>query len=767
MVKKGAIVPQALRKATYEYIRDLENRGIIRRSDSEWRNPIRAIQKPNGSIRLVSNFMALNDLCEKDPYELKNIRDVINSTQGNNYFTVIDLKEGFYSIEIDEDDKKKTAFEFDGRVYEWNSMVMGFKNAPQIMQRVMNKVLDQELRNGVDVYMDDVIVSGRTRGEHDERLGKVMCRFRDYSLKINKDKMQFALGEVDLLGVRINGHEQTPNEIKKNEALTFPEPKNIKELRRFLGLAGWFRSFIKDFATLSIRMTGSLKANNRDWKWNEELKEEFENLKKALRDIKAIVLPNYSKDFVLKTDASNVGLGAVLMQKIEGKLLPIQWASKKLTSTESRYGISEKEMLAIFWGVKKFEYELRGRRFKLVTDHKALENIRSNPNFNNNRINRWVEKIQEFDFEIEYQKPENLVGPDALSRVYEEEKIGEKKSDRGSKILEGKEKKHLLEDNNRKYWVSDSGMKREYPDVGVRKELAEKAHSEINHRGLEASYYRLKQNYYWIGMKETVNNVIKKCETCLKINRKNRNGCEYVETTRQLEKVALDLVDLQDSGKYILLGIDYFSRFALGAVIGDKRGSTILNVVKEWCESFKPEEFITDNGKEFSNEEFSEYCAKNNILHTKVSIESHRSNGRVERVIRTLREGLLKAESVDEIGKKFECVLHQYNNTYHKAIRRTPVEAIMDDDFDLLTANSRYGTYARSFKKRCGEKFLLNQKVLIARRENLGRDTKSIKGRFLDEGRVIGVFGNDSYLVRKADGKIHKKLYVDLKGVNE
>ncbi|MGL5708995.1 MAG: reverse transcriptase family protein [Aeromonas sp.] len=140
--------------------------------------------------------MALNDLCEKDPYELKTIREVINATQGHRYFTVLDLKEGFYTIEIEEEDKGKTAFEFDGRVYEWNSMVMGLKNSLRILQRMITKILENELRCGVSVYMDDIVVCGRTRVEHDEVLRRVLQKLCNNNLKINENKLQFALSEV-------------------------------------------------------------------------------------------------------------------------------------------------------------------------------------------------------------------------------------------------------------------------------------------------------------------------------------------------------------------------------------------------------------------------------------------------------------------------------------------------------------------------------------------------------------------------------------------
>lgn len=187
--------------------------------------------------------------------------------------------------------------------------------------------------------------------------------------------------------MKINGKEQFPSEIKKNEASFYPQPTTMKEVRSFLGLAGWFRPFIKSFAELTSKMTESLKRSCQNWKRTEKMSEEFRALKDKLKEMKGIMLADYSKEFILKTDASNVGLGAVLPQEKNGQLLPIQWASKKLTSTEQRYTISENEMLAVFWGIKKFDYDLRGRRFKVTTDHKALENIRSKPNFNNNRIN--------------------------------------------------------------------------------------------------------------------------------------------------------------------------------------------------------------------------------------------------------------------------------------------------------------------------------------------------------------------------------------------
>lgn len=184
VVKRGQTIPQALRNKTREYLEDLEKRKVIRRSNSQWRNLIRALEKPNGDVRVVSNFMALNDLVEKDPYELANIRDVIRETEGARWFSVINLKEGFYHIEIEEEDKKKTPFE--GRVFEWNSMVMGCKNSPQILQRVKNTILDERRGNGVGIYMADVVVYGRSSQIHDDNLRWGLNRLKDSKMRVKQ-----------------------------------------------------------------------------------------------------------------------------------------------------------------------------------------------------------------------------------------------------------------------------------------------------------------------------------------------------------------------------------------------------------------------------------------------------------------------------------------------------------------------------------------------------------------------------------------------------
>ncbi len=285
---------------------------------------------------------------------------------------------------------------------------------------------------------------------------------------------------------------------------------------------------------------------------------------------------NYEKEFLLRTDASNVGMGAVLMQKNErDQWVPVQWASKKFTETEKRYGISEKEMYAVFWGIKKFEYELRGRKFKVETDHKALSEIRNKPSFNNNRINRWVEKIQEFDFSIEYRDPSMMVVADALSRVHEDEKAVMNK-ERCVKQNKGKWDKHVKKVDDKEIWVFDSGREAEIPKKEIRESLIMSTHENLGHRSLGTVYYDMKFKYYWPGIKQDIEEVIKRCEVCQVCNRKKTGGCDFVSSRFYLEKVALDLMEFRDLKRYVIVVFNYFTRIVWAKVIEDKRGSSIV-----------------------------------------------------------------------------------------------------------------------------------------------------------------------------------------------
>ncbi|KAF9749472.1 Transposon Ty4-H Gag-Pol polyprotein, partial [Nosema granulosis] len=338
---------------------------------------------------------------------------------------------------------------------------------------------------------------------------------------------------------------------------------------------------------------------------------------------------------------------------------------------------------------------------------------------------------------------------DALSRLYENEattKIVNRSH--GDKVKSGKWTKHVIDKEGRKFWRFDSGKEVEIPDIGRRNELVEDAHVKTNHKGIEAVYYEMKDKFYWPGIKESIANKIKKCETCQINNRKTTGGCDFIATSRWMEKLALDIMFIENENLYVLVGIDYFTRLIGAVPIPDKRAETIIKCLEKWNEKgIKPEEIVTDNGREFVNDEMRKYTIKRRIKHNKVGVESHRSNGRVGRAIRTIRDGLIKNKN-GTILERLDEVVKKYNNSYHNGIKCTPSEAYKDSTGKVSLENSGEGRYAKQFKRRFREEFKVGQRVRVAQRDNLGRKVKGVRGRFVRLGNVVDMFKGDSYLIR-------------------
>ena len=774
VIQKGANLPQALEGKAQKHLERLMQKGIIRESSSNWRNPIRFLEKANGDIRLVVNLMKLNDLVVKDNYSISNMKTIIQKAYGSSWFTVVDLKEAFYSIEMEERDKHKTAFEFKGNVYEWNSMVMGYKNSPMILQRVMDIILKDYLNDGVQVYLDDIIIHAKTREKHDELVDKVLKKLYENNLRLNLEKIQYAKNEVEVLGVKINGDDIIPLEEHKDKIIKFGVPSKIKDVRKFLGSVNWLRAYIKNIAEKTYFLTSSLKVKDeRHWQWTKNMQTEFESIKNEIKEIERLQIVDYDKMFVLRTDASNVGIGAVLMQQNkDGELKVVEYASKKLTPSEMQYGITEKEMLGVFWGVKKFDYELRGRKFTIETDHKALERIREKPNFDNVKVNRMVEHLMEYDFDIKYIKGEIMGKADELSR---EECVKRNKiEERTTKMINTKYQKHVKIVDGIKYWQFNDDKCVKLPEVEERKDICVREHEKLQHRGAECVYYSLKQRMYWPGIKATIEKVVKQCAVCQENNRKKRNAPVYVESSKPFEKVAIDIMHLSDENKYLLVGIDYFTRFVATRLIDRKDMHSVTKAMSAWfSEGHIPETLISDNGKEFVNSEMENMCKKYGIEHVKVGVESHRSNERVERIIGTLREYYIKNKE-EKLEIKIKEITKAYNNTYHSTIGCTPKEALSNHtDIRLIEKNQVNRKTEKKKKCRKTEKkekcskikdvavVNIGDKVRVSQHENIN---KYMKGRFLRTGLVMHKYDSGTCLVKMDDtGKITKKREHDVK----
>lgn len=361
------------------------------------------------------DYRKVNERTTTDKYPIPNINDILDKLGRCQYFSTLDLASGFHQIEMHRDSIPKTAFTVEHGHYEYVRMPFGLKNAPATFQRVMDNIL-KELQNKIClVYMDDIIIFSTSLEEHIQNLKQVFAKLRETNLKIQLDKCEFLRKEVGFLGHIITPQGIKPNPQKIEAIQRFPIPKTAKEIKSFLGLLGYYRRFINNFAKLTKPLTKCLKKDTKIIH-DEEFIKTFDLCKSILTNDPILKYPDFSKPFVLTTDASNFAIGAVLSQGQIGSDLPVAYASRTLNPAECNYSTIDKELLAVVWATKYFRPYLFGRKFTIVCDHKPLEWLMSSKD-QTSRLVRWRLKLEEYDYTIVYKKGKMNTNADALSRI--------------------------------------------------------------------------------------------------------------------------------------------------------------------------------------------------------------------------------------------------------------------------------------------------------------------------------------------------------------
>lgn len=414
--------PYVHREEVQQQIQKMLDQGIIRPSSSAWSAPIWIVPKKadaSGKIkwRLVVDFRKLNEKTIEDRYPIPNITDILDKLGRCQYFTTLDLASGFYQVEMDESDIHKTGFSVaDGNGhFEFTRMPMGLKNSPSTFQRVMDNVLRGLQHEICVVYQDDILVFSTSLQEHVTSLRKIFDRLRESNFKLQLDKSEFMKRETPYLGHIITPDGVKPNPEKISAILKYPIPRTTKQIKSFLGLIGYYRRFIPNFARVTKPLTACLKKGAKII-LSPEYVNCFEHCKTLLINDPILQYPDFSKEFLLTTDASNFALGAVLSQGPIGSDRPIAYASRTLNDSEINYSTTEKELLAIVWAIKYFRPYLFGLKFKIITDHKPLQWLMSlkEPS---SRLTRWKLKLSEYNFTVIYKKGKNNTNADALSRI--------------------------------------------------------------------------------------------------------------------------------------------------------------------------------------------------------------------------------------------------------------------------------------------------------------------------------------------------------------
>lgn len=425
--------PQALKSEVNRQIEKLLNDGIIKPSRSPYNSPVWIVPKKQDAsnekkYRLVIDYRKINSKTISDKYPIPDTSTVLANLGNNKYFTTLDLASGFHQIPMAPKDIEKTAFSVNNGKYEFVRLPFGLKNAPSIFQRVMDDILREHIGKICHVYIDDIIIFGKTFEEHLENLKTILETLQNANFKIQPDKSEFLRTEVEFLGFIVSETGLKPN-MKKVECIQkYPEPKNLKELRAFLGLSGYYRRFVKDYAKIAKPLTKLLRgedghrqisknqSKNFQIQLNDEAKESFQTLKEILSSNDVLAFPDFQKPFILTTDASDKALGAVLSQQFFDGERPITFISRTLSRTEENYATNEKEMLAVVWALQSLRNFIYGAKLNIFTDHLPLTFTLS-PKNNNAKLKRWKSFLEEHDYQMFYKPGKSNVVADALSRI--------------------------------------------------------------------------------------------------------------------------------------------------------------------------------------------------------------------------------------------------------------------------------------------------------------------------------------------------------------
>ncbi|GFX09061.1 retrovirus-related Pol polyprotein from transposon 297 [Trichonephila clavipes] len=402
------------RRIIHEEVQKMLDEGIVQPSESPWSSPVVLVRNKDGSWRFCVDYRKLNSVTKKDVYALPRIDDTLDCLKGAKFFSSMDLRSGYWQIEIDEADREKTAFITPEGLYEFKVMPFGLCNAPATFERMMDNLLRHFKWTMCLCYLDDIIVFSETFEDHLIRLRLVLKCLQEAGLKLNSKKCLFAAQEVKILGHLVSSNGVRPDPDKIKAVRNFPTPKNIHDIRSFLGLCSYFRRFIKGLCYLAEPLQSLLKSGV-EFHWGPEEVEAFHSLKKALTSDPVLGMYDERASTEIHTDASGYGIGAVLVQIQNNVEKVIAYASRTLTKAEKNYSTTERECLAIVWATNKFRPYIFGKHFTVVTDHHSLCWL-MNLKDPSGRLARWALRLQEHDFDVKYKTGKKHSDADALSR---------------------------------------------------------------------------------------------------------------------------------------------------------------------------------------------------------------------------------------------------------------------------------------------------------------------------------------------------------------
>ncbi|XP_072178233.1 uncharacterized protein [Diadema setosum] len=728
-------VPYALKAGVEQELDRLEKCGVLTPIEhSEWSTGIVPVPKKDGTVRLCGNYKCtVNPVLSSVAPPNINVDDILSSLSGGVTFSKLDLAHAYNQTELDENSKQYLVLSTHKGLFKQNRLVFGITTAPAIWQNAIDKVL-QGLP-GVQVYLDDILVTGSSQEEHMRNLDAVLTRLEQRGLKLKKEKCEFECNSVEFLGHRIDAQGVHTVEEKVKQIVNLPRPTDVSQLRSYLGLLNYYRKYVPNLAHVIAPLTDLLKSD-RKFAWSEEAETAFKRSKELLQASDCLIHYDPQLPISIATDASPIGIGAVLSHVLpDGTERPIQFASRSLTKTERKYPQIEREALAIIFALRKFYMYIYGRRFTLITDNKPLTALlgpyKSLPTLAAERMQRWAMYLAGFDYEIRYRTSKANANADCFSRLpdsnekregrepgnvsvchvdmlpttHEELRNATRKDPILSKVLrytlDGWPKQLPTEESELKTFFMRRteitieqgilmwGMRIIIPHKMQKAVLAE---LHQGHLGVVKMKSIARSYVWWPHLDSQIEECTKRCETCQVVQNQPAQTLlhPWIPASKPMERIHVDFAGPFEGLTYMVI-VDAYSKwpevFIMPSITSERTIDTLRSVFARYG---LPQIIVTDNGSQFTSAEFQEFVHMNGIKHKRSAPYHPSTNGQAERFVQTLRQSMRASRSDGGSAQaKLDRFLLAYRNAAHSVTGESPASLFMKRQLRMRLDNLR------------------------------------------------------------------------------